>query len=124
MDHLDLCPFQSFTTTITNKGNITSDYVALAFLSGNFGPVPYPRKSLVAYQRLFDIAPATSKTANFKLTLGRLSRVDDKGNTILYPGEYMLAVDIQPLAKASFVLTGDAVILDHWPQPNRPFTYQ
>lgn len=42
------------------------------------------------------------------------------GNKVLYPGDYALLVNIQPLAVVSFTLTGEATTLDHWrPPPSR-----
>jgi beta-D-xylosidase 4 len=117
--YLDRCPFSPSTleVTIGNTGNVSSDYVTLLFLAGSFGPAPYPKKSLVAYQRLFSISPQSTSTANLNLTLGSLARVDEQGNKVLYPGDYALMIDIQPMAMANFTLTGDPVVLDEWPQP-------
>ncbi|KAF2179690.1 glycoside hydrolase family 3 protein [Zopfia rhizophila CBS 207.26] len=112
----------SFTTSpiqveVTNTGNTTSDYVTLAYLSGSFGPEPYPTKSLVAYQRLFSIAGGSSSIATLNLTLGSLARVDEKGNKVLYPGEYSLLIDNQPLTSVNFTLTGEEAVIEEWPQP-------
>lgn len=117
--YLDRCPFSPSTleVTISNTGNVSSDYVTLLFLTGSFGPAPYPKKSLVAYQRLFSISPQSTSTANLNLTLGSLARVDEQGNKVLYPGDYALMVDIQPMAMVNFTLTGDPAALDEWPQP-------
>ncbi|KAJ4292466.1 hypothetical protein N0V90_009128 [Kalmusia sp. IMI 367209] len=114
----DRCPFSSpIQIEITNTGDTTSDYVTLAYLAGTFGPAPHPKKSLVAYQRLFSIDGGSSTTANLNLTLGSLARVDQKGNKVLYPGDYQLLVDNQPLTSVAFSLSGDQAILDEWPQP-------
>lgn len=115
--YLDRCHFASVEVAVKNDGNTTSDYVTLGFLGGAFGPQPYPRKSLVAYQRLFAIEGGSSKTATLNMTLGSLARVDERGNTVLYPGNYSVMIDNQPLAMANFTLTGDQVVLDQWPQP-------
>lgn len=113
----DRCTFNIFDVEVKNTGSVTSDYVALGFLAGTHGPAPYPRKRLSAYERLHNITAGASQTASLGLTLGSLARVDDKGNTVLYPGDYALLVDLQPLAIVNFTLTGDAVTLDNWPQP-------
>jgi beta-D-xylosidase 4 len=115
----DLCPFTSSAVQVevTNTGSTTSDYVTLAYLAGCFGPQPYPKKSLVAYQRLHSIPGSSSATANLKLTLGSLARVDEKGNKVLYPGDYSLLIDNQPLTSVNFTLTGTQAVLDKWPQP-------
>ncbi|KAF2156904.1 glycoside hydrolase family 3 protein, partial [Myriangium duriaei CBS 260.36] len=115
--YLDRCAFQTIDVNVTNTGSVQSDYVALGFLAGEFGPQPYPRKSLVKYQRLFGVAPGCSQTAALGLTLGSLARVDDYGNTVLYNGSYSLMIDTQPLTMVNFTLTGEQRVLDNWPQP-------
>jgi len=117
--YLDRCPFSqsALEVAISNAGSVSSDYVTLLFLTGSFGPAPYPKKSLVAYQRLFSISPQSTSTASLNLTLGSLARVDDHGNKVLYPGDYALMVDIQPMAMVNFTLVGDPAVLDEWPQP-------
>ena len=115
--YLDRCAFRTFDVDVKNTGSVTSDYVTLGFLAGAHGPAPYPNKRLVAYERLHGVAGGSTSTAALDLTLGSLARVDEMGNKVLYPGDYALLVDIQPLAVVNFTLTGDATTLDHWPQP-------
>jgi beta-D-xylosidase 4 len=117
--YLDRCPFASVEIDVKNDGSTTSDYVTLGYISGNHGPTPQPKKSLVAYQRLFDIAGGSSGNAVLNLTLASLARVDELGNKVLYPGEYSLLIDNHPLASYNFTLTGEeaGVVLDEWPQP-------
>ncbi|TLD36740.1 beta-xylosidase [Venturia nashicola] len=117
VNYLDLCPFTSIPVSISNTGKTTSDYSALAFLTGTFGPAPYPKKSLVAYQRLHNITAESSQTARLNLSLSSLSRVDKSGNRILYPGEYAVLIDTQPLIMVNFTLKGQQAVLDEWPQP-------
>jgi beta-D-xylosidase 4 len=52
----DLCPFWDNPITVANTGVRSFDFVALAFLTGNYGPTPYPIKTLATYQRLFKVA--------------------------------------------------------------------
>jgi beta-D-xylosidase 4 len=113
------CPFTSARVQVSNIGNTRSDYVTLGYIAGHHGPAPHPRKTLVSYQRLFDIGSSSSNTATLNLTLGSLARVDELGNKVLYPGDYSLLIDNQPLATVNFTLTGDqtGAILDKWPQP-------
>ncbi|KAH9943802.1 beta-xylosidase [Amylocystis lapponica] len=114
----DLCPFNSYTANVTNTGSsVASDYVSLLFLKGEFGPYPYPNKALVAYSRLYAVAPLTSQTTTLNLTLGSLARVDDYGNTILYPGSYSVVLDVDSKDVYNFTLTGQPAVLDEWPQP-------
>lgn len=71
----------------------------------------------MAYTRLHGVAGGAEATASLGLTLGSLARVDESGNKVLYPGQYELLVDLQPLTSVAFELTGEAVVLDEWPQP-------
>lgn len=114
--YLDLCPFASIPVTVQNTGTTTSDYVALLFLSGEFGPQPYPRKTLVAYERAHNITGGSSGEVTLDLNLASLSRVDESGNRVLYPGSYSLVLDLEEgLAAVNFTLTGDEAVLDEWP---------
>ncbi|KAF2172247.1 glycoside hydrolase family 3 protein [Zasmidium cellare ATCC 36951] len=113
----DRCAFQTFAVDVKNTGAVTSDYVTLGFLAGTHGPAPYPRKRLVAYQRLHNVTGGAMQTASLNLTLNSLARVDDMGNKVLYPGDYALLIDTQPLATVNFTLTGEPAVLDEWPQP-------
>jgi beta-D-xylosidase 4 len=114
---LERCAFASIEVGVTNTGKTTSDYVTLGYVAGNFGPAPQPKKSLVSYQRLFNITGGSTGTATLNLTLASLARVDQMGNKVLYPGDYSLLIDNGPLAMVNFTLTGDQKVLDMWPQP-------
>jgi beta-D-xylosidase 4 len=46
-----------------------------------------------------------------------LARVDEGGNTVLYPGKYSLLLDVPTRAVVNFTLVGDQVVLDAWPKP-------
>ena len=118
--YMDKCPFQTFSVDVANTGNVTSDYVTLGFLAGCHGPAPYPIKRLAGYQRLHNITAGSTQTAALNLTLGNLARVDDYGNTVLYPGDYALMIDTQPLTMVNFTLTGAKLVLDLWPQTPTP----
>lgn len=112
----DRCAFTTLDFEVKNTGSVDSDYVALGFLTGSFGPQPYPKKSLVKYTRLHGVSAGSSQAASLALTLGSLARVDDMGNTVLYPGDYSLMLDTQPLAYVNFTLSGSPAVLDQWPQ--------
>jgi beta-D-xylosidase 4 len=115
--HPDLCPFPKVGITVQNAGNATSDFVALAFLSGDYGPAPYPLKTLAAYTRLAGVAPGATAKATLSMTLGNVARTDVQGNLVLYPGKYTLLLDVPTSDSVSFELTGQAVTLDQFPQP-------
>jgi len=127
LTHIEHCPFRpspsSFSTlsvNVTNTGSShTSDFVTLAFVSGEFGPLPRPRKSLVAYQRLFGVEPGNSQTAALNVTLGSLAMHDEKGDQILFPGSYRFEVDVPAQAVWEFELEGEQVVLDAWPRKGR-----
>jgi beta-D-xylosidase 4 len=113
----DLCDVPALQVAVTNKGNRTSDFVALTFVKGKAGPKPYPLKTLVSYARLRGIVGSQTKTAALPLTLGNLARVDESGNTVVYPGEYTLMLDEPVQAEIKLTITGNQTVLDKWPQP-------
>lgn len=115
-DHIDQCPFQTVPVAVSNTGSTTSDFVTLGFIAGDHGPAPHPIKRLVAYQRLHDIPAGEQQTANLTLTLGSLGRRDEKGNLVLYPGNYSLLIDVPTQTTWDFSLEGEEVVLDEWPQ--------
>lgn len=115
--YADLTPFLTLPITVSNIGSTNSSYVALAFLSGSFGPTPYPSKSLVAYTRLHDIAANSSQNGGLSLTLGSLARTDENGDLVLYPGSYRLGIDVDGEVGWNFTLVGEEVVLDSWPAP-------
>ena len=117
--YADLLPFTSIPVTVTNVGSVTSDYVLLAFLKGQYGPQPYPRKSLVGFTRLRGIAGGASATTSLDIALGSVARSDDKGNLVLFPGNYSVVLDIDGRDAWSFSISGDPVTLDQLPaRPN------
>ncbi|CAK7216885.1 hypothetical protein SCUCBS95973_002962 [Sporothrix curviconia] len=114
---LDRCPFPDLAVNVTNTGSVASDYVALAFVRGTYGPAPYPIKTLAAYTRLANVTAGETQAAVLTWSLGDLARVDTSGNRVLYPGNYTVLLDQPALATFSFALTGTEAILDQWPQP-------
>jgi xylan 1,4-beta-xylosidase len=114
--YLDLCSFRHVNITVENAGNVTSDFVVLGFISGEYGPQPYPIKELVAYDRLFNVSGGSTGNTSLNLTLGSLARHDESGNLVLYPGAYSLLVDVPTQAVWNFTLTGAQATLEQWPQ--------
>lgn len=117
MKYKDQCLFQNVEVDVKNTGSRTSDYVTLGFLGGQHGPEPYPNKRLVAYTRLHNVTADSTQSAKLNVTLGSLARVNEQGHTVLYPGDYALMIDTQPLSTMNFTLTGSPATLDEWPQP-------
>ncbi|KXX79438.1 putative exo-1,4-beta-xylosidase bxlB [Madurella mycetomatis] len=116
--HLDLCPFPAqISVWVTNTGNVTSDYVALVFVAGEFGPPPYPTKTLVGYQRLRGIKAGETAAAWVNVTLGALARVDERGDRVLYPGQYNFVLDVPGVSEVEFEVGGEEAVLERFPQP-------
>lgn len=115
--YTDLCEFDPITISIKNIGDVASDFVALVFLSGDYGPAPYPIKELAAYTRFTDIAAGESGEVKLAMKLGELARVDENGNTILYPGTYQVLLDEPTQDQITFELTGEPRVLIEFPQP-------
>ena len=111
------CPFATLPVSVANTGSVTSDFVVLAFVAGTYGPAPHPLKQLVAYDRLHNVTAGATQIASLGMTLNSLVRVDEKGNSVLYPGSYEILLDVPTQATVNFTLTGTEEILDLWPQP-------
>ncbi|KAI1488933.1 glycoside hydrolase family 3 protein [Biscogniauxia mediterranea] len=111
----DLAPFFSLPVSVTNTGNVTSDYVVLAFLKGEYGPASYPNKSLVAFTRIHGIEPGSTATETLDIKLGSVARSDEEGRLTLWPGKYTLVLDIDDRATWEFEITGEAVVLETLP---------
>ncbi|EXJ56327.1 uncharacterized protein A1O5_12594 [Cladophialophora psammophila CBS 110553] len=65
-------------------------------------------------QRLLAVKGGATSTATLQLTLDSLARHDEQGNTVLYPGDYGLLLDVPTQAVLNFTLTGSPVVLDQW----------
>lgn len=137
--HKDRCPFPApVSVWVTNTGagnnnnnNVTSDYVALVFARGAFGPRPYPEKTLVGYKRVRGIAPGETRAEVVDVRVGELARVDERGWRVLYPGRYELVLDVMDGdgdgdgkgegegegRVVGFEVGGEEVVLDEFPQP-------
>jgi beta-D-xylosidase 4 len=108
----DLSPFFSLPVVVENTGNITSDYVALAFVKGQYGPSPYPNKNLAGFTRLHAISPSAVSTVLLDVKLGSIARSDKDGNLVLWPGNYTMMLDIDARDTWEFEITGDRVVLE------------
>lgn len=114
----DLCPLPKLPITVSNVGDRTSDYVSLVFVASENGPSPHPIKTLAAYKRLHDVEAGETRRVGLDWTTANLARVEENGDTVLYPGTYTLLIDEPTLATAELTLTGEKVVLDAWPQEN------
>jgi beta-D-xylosidase 4 len=111
----DRCAFKNVPVRVENKGKVASDFVALLFMSGDHGPKPYPIKELVGYTRVKNVQPGKTQVVNIPLTLSSLSRVDENGNRVVYPGNYKLLLDVPTSAQQEWTMEGTEVVLDKWP---------
>ncbi|KAF8860564.1 hypothetical protein BDZ45DRAFT_672472 [Acephala macrosclerotiorum] len=59
---------------VNNTGTAKSDFVLLAFLSGSYGPQPYPIKRLAAYTRLRDIVQGEMRSVEPGVELGKFGK--------------------------------------------------
>ncbi|KAK1540395.1 glycosyl hydrolase family 3 N terminal domain-containing protein [Colletotrichum paranaense] len=103
--------------TVTNAGKVTSDYVALLFLTSDAGPEPRPLKTLAGYTRFRSIQPGQAAVKEVVITVERLVRVDVLGNRVLHPGSYEVFVDLDKKAVHKFHVGGPAVVVEKFPQP-------
>jgi beta-D-xylosidase 4 len=117
--HPDRCALPALPVNVTNAGDKTSDFVALAFIAGKNGPAPYPIKTLASYARLRDVAAGQTRTAMLQWTLGNVARHDTTGSLVLYPGTYQILLDEPTQVVANLTLTGEAATLDKWPTPQQ-----
>ncbi|KAL2758544.1 glycoside hydrolase family 3 protein [Sodiomyces alcalophilus JCM 7366] len=113
----DMCALPGLPIKVKNTGERVSDYVALVYVKGEVGPAPYPIKTLATYTRLHDIQPGETEKVRLSWTLGNLARIDEDGNTVLYPGTYTLLMDEPTQAEIKLTLTGEVAVLDEWPAP-------
>lgn len=111
----DLLPFVSLPVNVTNEGTVASDFVVLAFLRGEYGPEPYPLKSLVAFTRVHDVAPGASVGVTMDINIGTVARSDEAGDLVLFPGEYRVVLDIDDRDVWQFGIEGEPEVLDSWP---------
>ncbi|KAK2755474.1 hypothetical protein FQN54_006411 [Arachnomyces sp. PD_36] len=115
--YLDTCPLPPLNVAVTNTGDRTSDYVALAFVAGEVGPKPYPIKTLATYERARGIEAGQTANVTLEWTLANIARRDETGSAVLFPGTYTILLDEPVAAEVELTLTGEEAVLDEWPAP-------
>jgi beta-D-xylosidase 4 len=78
---LDLCPFADespISIEVTNTGSRRSDFVALVFVAGEYGPSSSPLKQLVGYKRLKRIEGEETRKVDVETKVGGLVRADER----------------------------------------------
>nr|C0STH4.1 RecName: Full=Probable exo-1,4-beta-xylosidase xlnD; AltName: Full=1,4-beta-D-xylan xylohydrolase xlnD; AltName: Full=Beta-xylosidase A; AltName: Full=Beta-xylosidase xlnD; AltName: Full=Xylobiase xlnD; Flags: Precursor [Aspergillus aculeatus]BAH30675.1 beta-xylosidase [Aspergillus aculeatus] len=108
----------NFTASITNSGQRDSDYTALVYANtSTAGPSPYPNKWLVGFDRLAAVAKeGGTAELNVPVAVDRLARVDEAGNTVLFPGRYEVALNNEREVVVEVELVGEQVVLLKWPE--------
>ena len=120
----DATPWTSVSIDIENTGSRTSDYSGLLFLSSNnAGPAPQPIKTLVAFDRVHNITAGESQVLTLPLLLGSIARANINGDLTIFPGDYKLALDVNDSLNYEFSLTGDAVVIDTLPTPQKSYDF-
>ncbi|KAL4909568.1 hypothetical protein BDW74DRAFT_187626 [Aspergillus multicolor] len=115
-NYIEQKPFLNFTATITNTGDRESDYTALVYANTtNAGPAPYPSKWVVGFDRLGGLEPGDSQTLTVPVTIESVARTDVRGNRVLYPGTYELALNNERSVVVSFELEGEKAVILSWP---------
>ena len=119
-EYLEQQPLVNVSVKVTNTGNLTSDYSAMLFASTkDAGPAPYPNKWLVGFDRLASIKQGQSSVITFSVPIGAMARTDESGNSVLYPGNYKLALNNDESVVIPVTFTGDAAVLTKWPLPEQ-----
>jgi len=92
-------PLATITVTVTNIGTVTSDYVALGFVTPpNPGKDGNPIKYLAGFSRLHDIKPGQKVVVTFTVTSQDISLVNEEGIRTAYTGEWIYQVEEQELS--------------------------
>ena len=86
----------SYTVTVTNTGNVSSDVSVLAFIqskltnSTSTSSASAPLAQLFDYQRVHSLAPGHSATLLLALSVASLTQVDQSGDRWLLPASHVV----------------------------------
>ena len=81
----------TITADVTNTGLRGGDEVVQLYLSHLGASVPVPIRSLAGIQRVF-LKPGEKRTVTFSLAPEQMSVIDDQGNRVIEPGEFLISV--------------------------------
>jgi beta-glucosidase len=76
---------------VQNAGERAGDEVVQLYISNLTASVPTPIRQLAGFERVH-LEPGQTKTVAFALTPRQLSVIDDKGQRIVEPGEFRIAI--------------------------------
>jgi beta-glucosidase len=76
---------------VQNVGKLPGDEVVQLYVTDVAASVPVPIRSLVGVQRIV-LRPGEKRTVTFTITPGQLSLINDKGQRVVEPGEFLISV--------------------------------
>ncbi|KAL4883164.1 glycoside hydrolase superfamily [Aspergillus karnatakaensis] len=119
-DRVEQQTLLNFTANVENTGETVSDYTGIVFVNTTAGPSPYPNKWVVGFDRLGHLEPAGTETFEVPVSINSIARTNERGDRILYPGQYELALNNERSVVVSFTLEGEEAVLLSWPEdPNK-----
>jgi beta-glucosidase len=83
-------PF-NFSFMLTNTGSLASEEIVQVYISDLQASLPIPLQSLVAFRRV-PLQAGERQTVSFELSPESLMLVDEAGDLVLEPGQFMLRV--------------------------------
>ncbi|KAL4866251.1 hypothetical protein BDV12DRAFT_173131 [Aspergillus spectabilis] len=115
-DRVEQQTLLNFTATITNTGETESDYTGIVFANTTAGPAPYPNKWVAGFDRRGHLASGASQTFTVPVSIDSVARTNERGDRVLYPGQYELALNNERSVVLSFSLEGEEAVLLSWPE--------
>ncbi|KAL3460911.1 glycoside hydrolase superfamily [Aspergillus heterothallicus] len=106
----------NFTVAVRNEGERGSDYTGIVFANTTAGPEPRPKKWVVGFERVARLEAGEQGVFTVPVMIDSVARTDEKGNRVLYPGKYELALNNERSVVVSFTLEGEEVVLLKWPE--------
>jgi len=109
-------PFITYAVNVTNTGRVTSDTSVLLFVNSTVPDTP--KQSLIGYVHIHDLAPGTTVTRYFDVSLAGLQYVDQMGDKWLMPGDYSVFVGHAGMAhqQHQFTINGNKQLLYTFPR--------
>ncbi len=84
-------PALTVSVDVQNTGERAGDEVVQMYLTDLQASVPVPVRQLAGFTRIH-LQPGETRTVTFTVTTRQLSLIDDRGNRVVEPGEFEIAV--------------------------------
>jgi len=111
---------------INNTGSVTSDCVALGFLSANvsYNDIVPPIKQLFDFTHQYQLPPGSSTKVWFQLSYKSLLTTDHQGHRWMLPGEYTITINNEKQTQNThtFRLEGEPTLIHRFPNQQPPIT--